>query len=443
MYQGRIFCWILPFVLLFFLLLGSYPLAEPDEARNGEIVREMVEEGRWIPPTLNGQVRYQKPPLYYWILGLAAKVWGLGEFSIRFLSAFSAFVLVLLLVLWGERLFHNGAISALVFASFPLVFVYSKVARMEMFFTALVSLSVYFSWRALRSDEMLSWILSSLFAALAFLTKGPVVFVFLFSAIVPYMLVVKVLNLRRVLLWFLFFFLVVTPIFFALERFSPGYCYAFFWKENVLRYLTPMFHRQKPWYYFILVLLLGAFPWTALALKKGWDTLLLYDELFLLFGWVFIPLVFFSLSKSKLPHYILPSFPGLALLIGGILSDVSERWLRKVLAPLFVAYLLCVIFAFPLYANHKSYKKLALNMLKTDSTAKILIYKDKLFSLSYYTGRVVPRVRGNRVKELVSQKETFWLVLKIKRLKDVPALGACIIKKRFEQRDFVALLIDC
>jgi hypothetical protein len=112
---------------------------------------------------------------------------------------------------------------------------------------------------------------------------------------------------------------------------NPGYLHYFLWEENVSRFTTTQFKRGAPWYYFLLVLTVGVFPWSALlptALAESWKRFLKGHYLFLIL-WILVPLIFFSLSSSKLPHYILPIYPALAIILGATaanaLTDSSAK----------------------------------------------------------------------------------------------------------------------
>jgi 4-amino-4-deoxy-L-arabinose transferase-like glycosyltransferase len=121
----------------------------------------------------------------------------------------------------------------------------------------------------------------------------------------------------------LIFFAIVTPWYLWTEVRNPGYLRYFLWDEHFVRYLTPAFKRGGGWYYFIIVLAAGFLPWNFLLpqmVKNCWKKTFDEANLFLVL-WVILPFLFFSFSNSKLPHYILPIFPALALLIGRFLAQ--------------------------------------------------------------------------------------------------------------------------
>jgi hypothetical protein len=120
------------------------------------------------------------------------------------------------------------------------------------------------------------------------------------------------------------FILMVAPWYAVVEYRYPGYLHHFFWVENVARFATSQFKRSGPWYYFIGVLGVGFLPWTGL-LPYTISTLCrrsLDGELRFLIAWIALPLLFFSVSSSKLPHYILPIYPPLAIIVGVAIAEL-------------------------------------------------------------------------------------------------------------------------
>ena len=171
-------------------------------------------------------------------------------------------------------------------------------------------------------------------AALATLVKGPegvflpgmVAFAYLLSC-------QKLSSISQLGLHFgvPLFLAIAAPWYYEVEQRNPGYLRYFLWEENFLRYFTSHFNRTTPWYYFFPVLAVGFLPWTLCipgALREAWRRRRDHALWFLL-CWTVLPFLFFSLSGAKLPHYILPVFPPLALLIGinleHSLADAATR----------------------------------------------------------------------------------------------------------------------
>ena len=122
------------------------------------------------------------------------------------------------------------------------------------------------------------------------------------------------------------FVLTAVPWYLMAESSNPGFLRHFFWEENLSRFATMRFNRNQPWYFFLLILPIGFFPWTALlpgALVGFWKRQFDDRRLFLLL-WAGLPLIFFSLSLAKMPHYILPIYPPLAIIVGASVAGIWE-----------------------------------------------------------------------------------------------------------------------
>ncbi|MBI2533180.1 MAG: hypothetical protein HYW03_13370, partial [Deltaproteobacteria bacterium] len=170
-----------------------------------------------------------------------------------------------------------------------------------------------------------------------------------------------------------------------------------FWEENVLRFLTPHFQRGEPWYYFIIVLACGFFPWSLLlpsTIKNTWTKSLAKDNLFLIL-WSVVPFLFFSASNSKLPHYILPIFPALSILTGRYINAISadpgatRRWvlcLPWLALLLIVTYLIIGVYQ-PALLHHEI-RETVTQMSVLQQTANIaLILVSAWFAVSALKGR--------------------------------------------------------
>jgi 4-amino-4-deoxy-L-arabinose transferase-like glycosyltransferase len=181
----------------------------------------------------------------------------------------------------------------------------------------------------------------------ATLVKGPI------GVIVPAMVIFFYLLFSRK--WFLVrrmnivlgavvCLAIVAPLYGWAEARNPGYLRYFLWEEHFVRYLTAQFSRTKTWYYFFVVVGVGFLPWSLIlpvTIRGLWKRLAQDVNLFLVL-WIIVPFIFFSASYSKLPHYILPIFPALALLTGRALGmehydSAYTRWWRFVVLLIFPA----------------------------------------------------------------------------------------------------------
>ena len=327
---------------IWFLLPVGRPLSHPDEGRYAEIAREMLASGDWVTPHLNDLPYLEKPPLQYWATALAYHVFGQNEWSARLCATLSGWLNVVLVFLLGRRLWNvrTGAIAAALLGSSVLHFFMGQVLTLDMTFTFLLTAMLCSFCMAQQTREsaressgwwmLLSWSM----LGLATLTKGIVAWVIAGGVLAIYMLWQRDWDAWRSLrlLPGIGILLIITlPWFVLVSRANPDFLQFFFIHEHLLRYMTDSAERVEPWWYFIAILAVGVLPWLwqmSSALGHGWRATAArgkFDAQRLLWIWCVFVLVFFSLSGSKLPPYILPILPALALLTAARESSAPSR----------------------------------------------------------------------------------------------------------------------
>jgi 4-amino-4-deoxy-L-arabinose transferase-like glycosyltransferase len=324
-------------VLLAALWLGSLglrPLYKADEGRYGEIPREMVASGDWLTPRLNGFKYFEKPPLQYWATAAAFTLFGVSDWAARLWTGLAALAGVWLAFMAGNRLFGQpaGAFAAAILASTPLYVVLGQINTLDMGVSLFLSAAVFaFALAQREGIEPLSrrrWMLAFWAAcAGAVLSKGLIGIVLPVAAVGLYVVVRRdwALVLRlEMLRGGLLFFALTAPWFVAASLDNPEFAYFFFVQEHWLRFTTKMHHRSQPAWYFIPVLIAGTWPWL-FAVAAGWVAAFrrpgaAFSPALFLGLWALVVLAFFSVSGSKLPPYILPLVPALAVLAGGFLA---------------------------------------------------------------------------------------------------------------------------
>jgi len=413
--------------------LGAYPLLDPDEGRNAQVALEVVRDGHWLPPTLNGQVRYQKPPLYYWMVASSFLALGPGETSARLPSALAALLGVLVVLFMGEALWgrEKGLLAATIIATTFIYALYSHIVIFDMVLTFFIVASLLFAWKGIEEEKKGAWSLASFFMAMAFLTKGPVGMAIPLMTFLPVLLYKSLVDKERISIpWplaILVFLLIAAPTFVLAELREPGYCYHFFWEENVLRYLTPRFHRGAPFYYYLPVILLGLLPWTFLlpnAMRKLQELWRLYPHrTIFLTSWIILPTLFFSLAKAKMPHYILPTFPAWALLIAGTWKE-NQIFPFKLIPPVLIAYLLVFMVAMPIYSKRKSAAFAVPLMVKNDSTPLYTYKAEKRYSLAFYSGKKIRNFKSvEELKNALDSVSKAYVLTKREKLGSILALS--------------------
>lgn len=315
---------------LFFFGLAYFGLLGADEPRYAQVAREMLARHDWITPTLGGKPWLEKPPLYYWQAMFAYAIFGVTDWAARLPSAVDATLLVVA-VYWFARKLRPGSElnGALMTASAAGIIGFARAASTDMPLAAMFSIALlaWYTWCETGGKEFLA--LGYGLLALATLAKGPVA-PFLAAAIISAFAAAKSeYGLLRRTLWLpgiLLFCVMALPWYLAVQLRNPEFFRVFFLQHNLERFGTNLYHHPEPFWYFVPVTLLGLVPWAVLAIAPltesvrawwvEWDKELQPEDSLNVFLaiWLLVPIVFFSLSQSKLPGYILPVLPAGALL---------------------------------------------------------------------------------------------------------------------------------
>lgn len=353
--------WLLLFIfsLLWFGALGYRKLITPDEGRYATIAWEMVTSGDWITPRLNGVIYFEKPALQYWATALGFLFFGQSDFVARLWPALTGFFAVIGIFFTARRIWSEqvGLVAALLLACNLWWLGNGHFLTLDMGVSALLCGAMCgfllaqhdgASARENRNGMLLAWGMM----ALAVLQKG------LIGLLIPgSVLVLYTLLQRDWRLWtklhlgkgLLLFFAITAPWFLLVSRSNPEFAWFFFIHEHFIRFATKVHRRWGPWWYFFPILIAGFLPWVSLlpqALLQGWkkEESRFQSNRFLLVWAVFI-FAFFSKSSSKLPSYILPMFPALALLAAQVIGKLEPRKLRWHLIPGFVLAIALLIAA--------------------------------------------------------------------------------------------------
>ncbi|HEV2729011.1 MAG TPA: glycosyltransferase family 39 protein [Terriglobales bacterium] len=345
---------------LFFYGLAYFGLVGADEPRYAQIAREMLARHDWITPTLGGKPWLEKPALYYWQTMLAYRIFGVSDWAARLPSAVDATLMVFAVYLFLRR-FRPGyeLDGALMTASLAGVVGFARAASMEMPLAAAfaIALLAWFAWYESGSKRYLALFYGSLgFGTLA---KGPLAPFLAAVIIVVFALAIR--NTAAIVrtLWFpgiVLFFAVTLPWYVAVQVRNPEFFRVFILEHNLARFGTNLFHHAEPVWYFVPVLLLGLLPWTMFvvaaameAVRAWWEqrpALSSGESLNVFFViWILAPLLFFSLSQSKLPGYILPALPAGALLVA---EYVRSRIAENARSDIFLAALHSIVAAAPI-----------------------------------------------------------------------------------------------
>lgn len=307
---------------LFYFGLSAFGLVGADEPRYAQIAREMLARHDLVTPTLYGRPWLEKPPLYYWRAMETYWAVGVSDWAARLPSATAATFMIGMIYFFLRR-FQPGAQlnGALMTAASVGVIGFARGAGTDMLLAAafVAGMLLWFVWYA--GERRLWLLLFYFFTALGMLAKGPVAPLLAGLTIVIFALVRRDLRLITRTLWLpgiLLFLVVSLPWYIAVQLRNTQFLREFFLQHNLERFATNLYRHRQPFWYFIPVLLLGAIPWTALVVAGCVETIKKWREQpparedtlakFLLI-WTAVVVVFFSISASKLPGYILPAIP--------------------------------------------------------------------------------------------------------------------------------------
>lgn len=420
-----------------FFRLGSLPLSGADEPRYARIAQEMREQGKWVTPLLEGKPWLEKPPLLYWITIPFYSMFGIGETAARLGPALCGLITALSIFWLGSTLWSGraGFLGAAILLTSLGFIGFGRSATTDMPFTCCLTLALAILAHAERlsrdrtmgsGSRALLWLILSAYVllGLAVLAKGPVA-VILAAGI---MLIVWLLDehgglFRR---WLAVPGIAVTagvtiPWFWlAFKQNGFAFVATFFINHNLARYITGIHHHSQPFFYYVPVLLALFFPWSGwipllisksplqvLRRRREWDISMVF-----LTCWFLLPIVFFSLSDSKLAGYILPSLPPLALILGVHLSRPVDSGRLRAAAVVDLLLSLGMAIAAPL-AFQKEYG----GAWKTGLLLSVVILIPAIFSAAF-------KFRGKSLHALAATLAQGLILVMVLAQFAFPVLGA-------------------
>ncbi len=354
LHTSKPFVWglLVVFLFIWFYALGARTLVPTDEGRYAEMAREMAATGDWITPRLNAIKYFEKPPLQNWMNALTFELFGLGEWQARLWTGLCGLLGVFLAGYAGRRLFgpRVGFNAALVLGSAAFWMALAHINTLDMGLAGMMTLALcglLLGQNPAASNGERRWWMLACWAgmALAVMSKGLIGVVLPGAVLVLYTLFARdwaIWKRLHLLPGVLLFLAITVPWFVLVSMRNPEFLQFFFIHEHFQRFTSKIHDRAGPWYYFIPILLLGILPWLGMLAQSLWQgrrdaQATGFQPKKLLLVWSVFIFVFFSVSGSKLPSYILPIFPALALLIACYLEQVSARTVQASAAILVVA----------------------------------------------------------------------------------------------------------
>jgi 4-amino-4-deoxy-L-arabinose transferase-like glycosyltransferase len=409
----RVYLLIFAIIIVFYFYgLGKLPLLGPDEPRYAQVAREMFLNRDLITPTLGGHTWFEKPALLYWMIVAAFKVFGVSEWSARLGPAVCGLLTIVAVWIAAREVDRGyGFWSLLTLTTCLGLIVFSRAVSFDVVITMTTTWSLaFFLLHELPSTKNKRLLLAGfyVFVGLSLLAKGLVGIVIPFGVVGLFYLLRRAWPPRAVwlsLVWGVPLALLVSATWYGpvIARHGWTFINEFFVQHHFARYVSNKYHHPQPFYFYPVIILMLALPWTvhlivALVKARKWEWRGVDGasivRVFAL-AWLLLPIVFFSFSGSKLPGYVLPAVPAIALLVADRLT--VGRKAPLVIGGVTVAAVVIVLnfFAAP-FARRESVKDLlALADARGYANAPVIAQRGDDRSAEFYAyGRVIYRADG-------------------------------------------------
>ena len=406
-------------IAFYFYGLGNLPLLGPDEPRYAQVAREMFLSGNLITPTLGGHTWFEKPPLLYWMIVAAFKIFGVSEWAARVGPAVCGLLTIAGVWYVGREMDRSDDSRGFSFWSLLTIttclglIVFSRAASFDVLITMTTTWSLaFFLLHELPTTKNKRLLLAGfyVFVGLSLLATGLVGIVIPFGVVGFYYLLRRRWPQQSVwlsLLWGMPLALLVAASWYGpvIARHGWTFIDEFFVQHHFARYVSNKYHHPQPIYFYPVIILMLVLPWTvqlimALARVRRWQwrgtdsssTVRVFS-----LAWLLLPIIFFSFSGSKLPGYILPSVPAAALLIADRFTVVQRVKSPLVIACATVVFIVIVVnwFAAP-FARRESVKDLlVLADARGYANVPVIAQRGDDRSAEFYAyGRVLYRADG-------------------------------------------------
>ena len=364
------------FVSGFFLLLlglGATGLVDETPPLFASAGRTMSESGDWLTPKVNGILRFDKPPFYYWLMAILYSIPGnemwdeLGSLSARLPSALSTLFLMIMI---ADTVFCStenskdqmqlSLIASLSFVLSPLIIIWSRTAVSDSLLCATLGASLLSFWRKISSEDDRLCIIPWLFLSIAILTKGPVALVIILITLFTYLLTHK--NWKNLLLKInpgkgLLLTLFISSPWYLIQLFQKGRVFwdSFFGYHNFRRYVSVVNNHSESWWFYLFMMILASLPFSIFLIhgiietckdiiKKLQTRSNTTNNLYIFsLCWLISVFIFFSISSTKLPSYWIPAIPAASILISKSAEILSIKNSQRSLIWLFTTL---IIFGF-------------------------------------------------------------------------------------------------
>ncbi len=342
--------------LLFLPGLGNVHLFDWDEINFAEAAREMLITGNFQYVTINFQPFYEKPPLFFWVQALSMKLWGINEFAARFPNAITGIISLLVIFHTGRQLKDEklGWYWVLAWMASFLPHLYFKSGIIDPLFNLFMFLSAIHYFRFIEyypEKKYQRLILGGLFGGLAVMTKGPVGILLPGLTTLIYFFLrfqYRILNFRNIFIMIISL-LFIPAVYFGIDSLIHGPDFLFhFIQRNIELLNHPDAGFKGPLYYHVVILLLGVFPASFLALGMirshfpDQKTQRLGIFMFIL---LMVVVVIFSLVQTKIVHYSSLAYYPLTYLAAVFIHRKNVRVHRQIFKTLiFFGFVISFLF---------------------------------------------------------------------------------------------------
>jgi len=416
-------CFIIVSGLILFFNLWTRSLENHGYLRYAEVAREMIRSGEWVVPHLNGKIFIDKPPFLFWLIAIPASLYGsVTPLIARLPSAFSAWMGVIILFLWGKRIYgttQSGLMAGGVLLSSYQYFFQARLAKTDILFCLFILLSLYFfylGYSEFGRRRYLFYGLSFFSLGLGVLTKGP------FGLFIPLVIIsvflVKerqwsILISKEFILGYIILALTVLPwVLLFIDRVGL--------RETVpLVKETQILTREGPVYFYFLQIWLQFFPWSVLLpflFFYAWKERMKFwhsgESFFLI--WFIVIFILLTLFKYRTSRYLLPALPPLALMIGGM-------WRKRM-----VYFLISLLFVISIWHAREYYwikKDLSYSpgmilarelrpFIKESTLSGYQLDQSTKEEINFYLDRVIPILRKPEdFSEPLRRGEERWILM--------------------------------
>jgi 4-amino-4-deoxy-L-arabinose transferase-like glycosyltransferase len=336
--------WLFVCALAIGIHLGGPPLLDADEGRNAEVAREMAATNDYVLPRLNTLPYLDKPIVYFAAEAAVMEALGPTELAARLPAYLFTLATGALLFWWTRKRIGEEAalVAAIAYLAMPLTIAFARIVIFDSALSLFVVLAIIAFFEAVETKSKRWTILAWAAMAMGVLTKGPVALALPLLSAIPFAIWRKSFRMLWSLVGLLVFAAIIGPWVWAVSQEVPDFLHYVLVTETAARLATDELKRTGPPWYFLPYLIGGALPWSIVAVTswREWKTRNPLVVFVLL--WILVPLVFFSLSQSKRPQYILPLMPPVAVLVGWSWRALRFRAAAVIAAALGVLLLVAV-----------------------------------------------------------------------------------------------------